>query len=164
MTTQEKIEVMQAYESGEQIQIANADKNEWRDIEDPSWNWAMYKYRIKPKGNKFKIGDEFVDFEDEGIPLFGGDIYKVTGIGKLWYEVKNLCGIDLSLDFMPADLKRINTNSVLWYWEYQDEDGRWHKTDYRATRAEIEKLSNFHNFNPLYALGFRLSQNLKDEK
>ena len=38
MTTQEKIEVMQAYERGEQIQISNADKNEWGDIEDPSWN------------------------------------------------------------------------------------------------------------------------------
>ena len=55
-------------------------------------------------------------------------------------------------------------DSLLWYWEYQDADDHWGKWDCRATRAEIEKLSNFHNFAPLYALGFRLSQNLKDEK
>ena len=51
-------------------------------------------------------------------------------------------------------------DSLLWYWEYQDADDHWEKSDYRATRAEIEKLSNFHNFAPLYALGFRI----KDEK
>lgn len=47
-TTREKIEVMQAYEMGEQIQIKNS-KNVWEDIDCPLFDWANCNYRVKPK-------------------------------------------------------------------------------------------------------------------
>ena len=47
-TTKEKIEVMQAYERGEQIQINNS-KNVWEDIDCPLFDWANCNYRVKPK-------------------------------------------------------------------------------------------------------------------
>ena len=164
MKIQQKIEVMQAYERGEQIQRADIGSNKWLDTYPPSWDWERNNYRVKPKGDKFKIGDTVVCLDSEELTLFGGDIYKIIGVGALWYELQDLCGIEIPIDFGPMNEKYINTDSVLWYWEYQDNDGVWHKTGYRAIRAEIEKLNNFSNFTPLYALGFRLPQKLKDTK
>ena len=54
-TTKEKIEIMQAYEEGEQIQMSEHDKNEWTDMKiEPLWDWVNFDYRIK---SKFKDGD-----------------------------------------------------------------------------------------------------------
>lgn len=49
-TTREKIEVMEAYERGEQIEYKpfQWDKG-WRIESDPNWNWSQFDYRIKPK-------------------------------------------------------------------------------------------------------------------
>ena len=54
-TTKEKIEIMQAYERDEQIQIYDSIYNEWEDVKiTPLWDWVNFDYRIKPK---FKDGD-----------------------------------------------------------------------------------------------------------
>ena len=53
-TTKEKIEIMQAYERGEQIQIYDSIHNEWKDIKIPSWDWMTSDYRVK---SKFHDGD-----------------------------------------------------------------------------------------------------------
>ena len=60
-TTKEKIEVMQAYERGEQIQFLNIN-NDWKDTESPTWNWCIYDYRVKPKPKyvQFETADEFL--------------------------------------------------------------------------------------------------------
>lgn len=47
MNTWEKIKVMQAYVEGKQIQIKI--NNEWDNIDDPTWSWSNYSYRIKPE-------------------------------------------------------------------------------------------------------------------
>ena len=68
MTTQEMIEVMQAYEDGKKIQV-NSGKG-WVDLDDgdePSWNWVISKYRIKPeeKYRPYKNADEMIaDFKE----------------------------------------------------------------------------------------------------
>ena len=53
MTTQEKIEVMQAYAEGKKIEwrtIGSPKKwVEWTYSDEPSWNWVVNDYRIKPK-------------------------------------------------------------------------------------------------------------------
>lgn len=140
MTTQEMIEVMQAYDRGEAIEVHFiGSESGWVTMERPFWNWSECNYRVKPKDDTLMVCKE-----DEANTLKLIDIYPHRVIVASGTSQKN---------YVKAD-------DVLWYWEYQDADGRWHKTDYRATRAEIEKLSNFHNFSPLYALGFRI----KDEK
>ena len=50
-TTKEKIEIMQAYDRGEQIQIkgSNIDWIDIIDIVSPKWDWINYDYRVKPK-------------------------------------------------------------------------------------------------------------------
>ena len=46
-TTQEMIEVMQAYVDGKQIEILYSEN--WEDNSVPLWNWWNNDYRIKPK-------------------------------------------------------------------------------------------------------------------
>lgn len=50
-STAEKILVMQAYVDGKIIQCARAeaDSSKWWVPVSPSWNWTVYKYRIKPE-------------------------------------------------------------------------------------------------------------------
>lgn len=46
--TAECIKVMQAYVEGKQIQYADAETEDWIDIESSEWDWDNYDYRIKP--------------------------------------------------------------------------------------------------------------------
>ena len=48
MTLREKIEVMEAFERGEEIELKNCD-NDWIVYDSPSWDWVNNDYRIKPK-------------------------------------------------------------------------------------------------------------------
>ena len=146
MTTREKIEVMQAYTRGEEIErrSANCEEDEWAFAGLPVWNWEKFKYRIKPKEPKFKIGDKIVCKSSRDIAN-----PEVWCVGSPVIE-----GID------PDDF--INTNDVLWYWEYQDVDGEWKMTDARYTKSDLSKEVLGPNERetaiPLYALGFRLPE------
>ena len=49
MTTEEMIEVMQAYMRGEAIEVSDKGADDWREIKHPIWDWYGFEYRIKPK-------------------------------------------------------------------------------------------------------------------
>lgn len=84
-TTKEMIEVMQAFDRGEQIQVKTPNKKcEWEDIKEPNWQWNFCDYRVKPKKKyvPFDTSEEFLaaqrvhggfikrcDYEEEK-PLF----------------------------------------------------------------------------------------------
>lgn len=66
MTTQEKIEVMEAYTEGKEIQVKHKADNVWADwvvYDDPEWDWNSYEYRIKPedKYRPYKNTDEMIE-------------------------------------------------------------------------------------------------------
>ena len=160
MTTKEMIEVMQAYDRGEQIQIANAENNEWGDIEDPSWNWVMYKYRIKPQKSKFKVDDILVRLRHECTPLRRCDIYRIIETtDKITAENGN--GIEVQFDYDDLDVDFVKSDDVLWYWEYQNVSGEWEMTNARYTKSDLSKEvlgpNERETATPLYALGFRLT-------
>lgn len=54
------VDVMNAYISGKQIQVAKlGDSTKWQDIygsmgETPAWNWEQCSYRVAPKPEKPK--------------------------------------------------------------------------------------------------------------
>lgn len=71
MTTQEKIEVMKAYADGKKIQWRTIDSPqewvEWTFSDEPSWNWVVNDYRIKPesKYRPYKDTEEMIeDFKE----------------------------------------------------------------------------------------------------
>jgi ribosome recycling factor len=48
--TKELIKVMQAYVDGEKIEIQSGGTNsDWKECAHPNWNFAIARYRIKPK-------------------------------------------------------------------------------------------------------------------
>ena len=61
-TTKEMIEVMEAYERGEQIEACLWNKNDWRNVEYPAWNWKWFDYRVKQKKKfvPFDTAEEFL--------------------------------------------------------------------------------------------------------
>ncbi len=72
MTTKEMIEVMQAYERGEQIEYReNPDRyhnlDEWEYADAPVWDWYSYEYRIKPQPayRPYKDAAEFLAAQKE---------------------------------------------------------------------------------------------------
>lgn len=70
-TTAGKIAVMQAFESGKNIQLMlNCEEIVWVDFNDAGrviWNWERFNYRIKPQTSK-----EAAECAAEGIFFSGG--------------------------------------------------------------------------------------------
>ncbi len=155
MNTDEMIAVMQAYARGEAIEVSDKGAGNWSEIKCPLWDWNSFEYRVRPKNRKFEEGDKVIEKDAQMLMLDenNGYIWTVKGYTE-----------DGGIEFKGGAIipehqvceEYVKIDDALWYWEYQDADGHWEKSDYRATRAEIEKLSNFHNFSPLYALGFRV--------
>ena len=59
-TIKEMIEVMQAYDRGEQIEACY--DGVWVDIYIPEWSWGLRDYRVKPKKKyiPFDTAEEFL--------------------------------------------------------------------------------------------------------
>ena len=85
-TTKEKIEVMQAYESGEQIE-ESIDQKVWFTCE-PIWNWAKCDYRVKPKKSyvPFDTAEEFLAAQREHGEVI---VDKISGEKSNAYVNKN---------------------------------------------------------------------------
>ena len=101
-TTKEMIEVMQAYERGEQIQILDIN-GIWEDKEYPYWNWAQCDYRVKPKKSyvPFDTAEEFLEAQrkheggmiciDDGC-VFGWNDVSITLNGHVFLHKRNKSG------------------------------------------------------------------------
>lgn len=68
-TTKEMIEVMQAFERGEQIQCKalEGDIYGWDETKEPFWDWHNLDYRVKPKKKyvPFDTAEEFLEAQRE---------------------------------------------------------------------------------------------------
>lgn len=61
-TTKEMIEVMQAFEGGEQIEVKGLNETDgWIETKEPWWDWYYLDYRVKPKKKyvPFDTAEEF---------------------------------------------------------------------------------------------------------
>ena len=62
MTLREKIEVMEAFERGEEIEasLKGIHSNVWIREINPLWNWAGANYRIKPKPKQVVVIEKWL--------------------------------------------------------------------------------------------------------
>ena len=79
-TIKEMIDVMQAYDRGEQIETRiSGEQKKWFDNKNPAWNWEKCDYRVKPKKKyvPFETAEEFLAAQRvHGIHVyFGGCKY-----------------------------------------------------------------------------------------
>ena len=95
-TTKEKIEIMQAYDRGEQIQIkgSNIDWIDIIDIVSPKWDWINYDYRIKPKTKyvPFETAEEFLEAQNEHGQVIIQYVNKEKTVFKQSYAYVNNLG------------------------------------------------------------------------
>ena len=65
MSTEDKIAVMQAFEDGKDLEVANKGEERWVSTVMPIWNWVAYNYRIKPApaSQLDRIKAEYAEFE-----------------------------------------------------------------------------------------------------
>ena len=68
MTLREKIETMQAFERGEEIEVNfnGTEFDGWIKDIFPSWNWEENNYRIKPKPKQVVVIEKWLCSTDVG--------------------------------------------------------------------------------------------------
>lgn len=179
MTTKEMIEVMQAFERGEEIEVSCVDEDNWVYTRLPNWNWRYYKYRIKPKEeeikykeeeieHKFKKGDEIVHKElCDGKPLGKDNSFLVVediNLSEEKYEIynKRLDTFEF-FDIETIDENYVNIDDCLWYWEYYDDNYEaFTKTDLRYDKEDcidyLRRTTSYLTPTPIYQLGARLKK------
>ena len=97
MTLREKIEVMQAFERGEEIEIKNCH-NDWSVHYTPTWNWVDNNYRIKPKPKQVVVIEKWL-FKD----MFGI---------KFVQEIEKDCVLCYCNEFNTQKVKLLDTYEV----------------------------------------------------
>ncbi|OCS09366.1 hypothetical protein CFTD6783_08340 [Campylobacter fetus subsp. testudinum] len=175
MTTEEMIEVMQAFERGEKIELSDVDADNWVYTRLPSWNFEDYKYRIKPKEekkkSKFKVGDKIVHKElCDGTPLNKDNSFLAIediNLSENKYEVYNK-RVDTFefFDIKMIDENYVNIDDCLWYWEYRDViSDSCYMYSTRLNKAAYKNLCTNRDwdldFEPIYQLGARLPKDKK---
>lgn len=73
MTLREKIEVMEAFERGEEIEFDYCGGNNWSIDRKPKWDFSIYDYRIKPKPK------QTVTIEKWLVKSLLGNYFEITG-------------------------------------------------------------------------------------
>ena len=69
MTLRGKIEVMQGFERGEEIEVSYVKQDKWTSIYNPDWSWGAYNYRIKPKPKQVIVLDTWL-IQSDSLGMF----------------------------------------------------------------------------------------------
>ena len=117
MTTKEMIEVMQAYDRGEQIERRDRCGNNWFLAPIPSWDWVQYEYRVKPKPKyvPFDTPEEFLEAQ-----RVHGEVLedKENGVKMTAYVNKN--GIVVSPKFFSNIWMVSNLQNILRDYRFKE--------------------------------------------
>ena len=117
-TTKEMIEVMQAYDRGEQIQLLDRLGN-WVDIDMPEWSCGLRDYRVKPKKKyiPFDTAEEFFEAQRKH-----GEIVRCKLDNELYHAYINNRAETILVSHYGRTCS-ITTNIVNMYDEYEFADG-----------------------------------------
>ena len=104
METSEMIEVMQAYERGEQIEYRSRENGmEWCFCH-PIWDWAHVEYRVKPKPKyrPYKDAKEFLNAQEKHGMWLKSNIPNVYFMPvRIVNEEVTICMVNINGDFRP---------------------------------------------------------------
>ena len=65
MTLREKIETMQAFERGEEIEVKHRDSAmDWTSTTQPLWDWTKSNFRIKPKQKQVVVIEKWLIYDN----------------------------------------------------------------------------------------------------
>ena len=96
MTLREKIETMEAFERGEEIECNSLYNPKWTSTPSPAWNWNDFCYRIKPKPKQTVTIEKWLcQHDDVYIIASSSDIKKY--VTKYWKPIKLLDTYEVEL-------------------------------------------------------------------
>ena len=97
MTLREKIQTMEAFERGEEIEMAYRGYDIWSSMSTPSWNFEDRNYRIKPKPKQVVVIEKWLCQHDAVyIVVSSSDIKKY--VPKYWKPIKLLDTYEVEID------------------------------------------------------------------
>lgn len=111
-TTKEMIEVMQAYERGEQIECL--DDGTWKCVKNPVWDWLHTNYRVKSKYVPFDTAEEFLTAQREH-----GKTVRRKADNHLFRSFVNECG-DIALVDAAGHSLNENIGDIYGRYEFLD--------------------------------------------
>lgn len=98
MTLREKIEVMEAFERGEEIEQSERIHDNWCRSPLPAWNWSSFLYRIKPKPKqtitieKWLLEGKVLTREEKYLHIV--ETSNIDGYIKTWADYKKVKLLD----------------------------------------------------------------------
>ena len=96
MTLREKIQCMEAFERGEEIELKNCD-NEWIVYDSPSWDWVNNEYRIKPKPKQVVVIEKWLcEYCGGYVVVEGNDLNFMRN--EMFKQVKLLSTREVEID------------------------------------------------------------------
>ncbi len=114
-TVHEMIQIMQAYERGEQIEFKQygrkwLEDKTWHDVQYPAWGWLHADYRIKPKPEfrPFKSVEEFLEAQKEhGTETSTGELLFINSDNTIYIDrwVKGLDSGKCSFEYLFKNFK-----------------------------------------------------------
>ena len=91
MTLREKIEVMQAFELGEEVERRDRLNDTWFASKFPAWNWKEFEYRIKPKPKQVVVIEKWLlkhKTKEDQYAIEEGNAKVMETWGTFWSKVK----------------------------------------------------------------------------
>ena len=91
-STKAKIEVMQAFEDGKDIEINNGPNSDyWSGISNPSWDWSNHIYRVKPVKPKPQSPEDRIkaQYPDYDVVILNWDHDEKTDGRMLFFGTTN---------------------------------------------------------------------------
>ena len=99
MTLREKIETMEAFERGEEIELKQSD-NDWIVHNSPSWDWINNSYRIKPKPKQVVVIEKWLlkhKTKEDQYTIEEGNAKEMETWGTVWSKVKIIDTYEVTL-------------------------------------------------------------------
>lgn len=126
MTTEEKIEVMQAFTEGKTIQAKEVNGNDWYVCNacDIAWDWPNYEYRVKPEPT-YRPYKNLEEFKKDIVRKYGGSNFEQIIENKsIWLKskCKEFIGqiVKLTTDNVFVDGSDKSWLCVFNYYSYLD--------------------------------------------
>ena len=73
-TIKEKIEVMEHYENGGEVEYVETGFDGWEVASHPTWNWYDYEYRIRHFKQKVTIEKWLIEYDNIKVVVEASDI------------------------------------------------------------------------------------------
>ena len=99
MTPDQIIEVVTAFKNGKKIEYYVKISRQWEEITDPSWNFALVDYRVKPEPMELWV-NEFVDGRWSSYPtkkdaLTASSLYNQSALARKAVLFREVIGADV---------------------------------------------------------------------